>query len=90
MSSSPNDGYRFPSRWAFITHEHVGSELVGLTFASEAVLIVAATRFDEQGQEDESGEGRQYYRYMADACRCLLSARQLVCPTESGPNGGAA
>lgn len=64
-----------PSPWAFITYQQVGAELTELTHASEAALLVAALRFDEQGQEDETAAGRRYYRAMADAVRCVLAAK---------------
>lgn len=67
-----------PSPWAFVTHQQVGSELIELTHASEAVLLVAALKFDEQGQEDETSDGAAYYRALADACRCIIGARRAV------------
>ena len=66
-----------PSPWAFITYEQVGSELIELTRASDAVLQVAELIFDEQGQEDETRDGAAYYRAMADAVRAIRKAKSF-------------
>lgn len=64
-----------PSPWAWITHEQVGAELIELVQASDAVLQVAALKFDEQGQQAEEQAERAYCRAMADAVRCLIRAK---------------